>query len=548
MSKLTTRRWALAGLALLIALSAVSTAVFTRHDHHARAEAVLRWGYYITWDDSSLTSLQAHINQLDIVSPYYYHLTPNGSLKSFIQPDVVQFMRASGVKILPLIQNEAQWDEFHNNIDTAEKRQAIVDKLVDMVDVNGFDGVHIDFEGVNASDQALLTSFMTTLSGVFHQHGWLVSQAVIARSSDAPSTWGGAYDYRALAKLNDYVVVMAYDYTSAGSTTPGAVAPLWWVSNVVGYSEDRIPPEKLLLGIPLYGYDWNTKKGGGATAIDYPTAAQLAARPGAKSGFSNDDGAPWIEYTDDQGDTHKVWYEDADSFEKKIEVLIDHDLAGFAVWRVGHEDPADWTIIQGLQTPATRLPPVEDSASRIYFRETGHTLAYGFLDYWRANGGLARFGYPLTEEFDEHSETDGNTYTVQYFERARFEYHPEYAGTQYAVLLGHVGRWALTQEGVDPWDTAVGGAYDGRDYFAESGHTLGGVFRDYWEANGGLATFGYPLSEEVIEVNPDDGHTYTVQYFERARFEYHPEYAGTPSEVLIGLLGKAMLRERGWVR
>ena len=231
-----------------------------------------------------------------------------------------------------------------------------------MVDVNGFDGVHIDFEGVNAGDQALLTSFMTTLSGVFHQHGWLVSQAVIARTSDAPSTWGGAYDYRALAKLNDYIVVMAYDYTGAGSSTPGAMAPLWWVSNVVGYSEDRIPPEKLLLGIPLYGYDWDTKKGGGATAIDYPTAAKLAARPGAKSGFSNDDGAPWIEYTDDQGDTHKVWYEDADSFEKKIEVLIDHDLAGFAVWRVGHEDPADWTIIQGLQTPATRLPPSEDTA------------------------------------------------------------------------------------------------------------------------------------------------------------------------------------------
>ena len=116
------------------------------------------------------------------------------------------------------------------------------------------------------------------------------------------------------------------------------------------------------------------------------------------------------------------------------------------------------------------------------------------------------------------------------------------------MLLGHVGRWALTQEGVDPWDTAVDGPYDGRDYFAESGHTLGGVFREYWNANGGLSMFGYPLSEEISEVNPDDGHTYTVQYFERARFEYHPEYAGTSSEVLIGLLGKAMLRERGWVR
>jgi hypothetical protein len=61
-------------------------------------------------------------------------------------------------------------------------------------------------------------------------------------------------------------------------------------------------------------------------------------------------------------------------------------------------------------------------------------------------------------------------------------------------------------------------------------------------------TFGYPITEEFLEENPEDGKTYIVQYFERARFEYHPEYAGTHSEVLLGLLGNEMLRERGWIR
>ena len=74
--------------------------------------------------------------------------------------------------------------------------------------------------------------------------------------------------------------------------------------------------------------------------------------------------------------------------------------------------------------------------------------------------------------------------------------------------------------------------------FPETGRCIRGLFYEYWLANGGLAQQGYPLSDEFEEVNPADGQVYRVQYFERARFEHHPEPAGTPSEVLLGLLGR----------
>jgi hypothetical protein len=74
------------------------------------------------------------------------------------------------------------------------------------------------------------------------------------------------------------------------------------------------------------------------------------------------------------------------------------------------------------------------------------------------------------------------------------------------------------------------------------------LFEEHWETRGGLVHFGYPISDEFTETNPEDGADYTVQYFERARFEYHPEFAGTEFEVLLGLLGNEMLRERGWIR
>jgi photosystem II stability/assembly factor-like uncharacterized protein len=86
----------------------------------------------------------------------------------------------------------------------------------------------------------------------------------------------------------------------------------------------------------------------------------------------------------------------------------------------------------------------------------------------------------------------------------------------------------------------------GSIFFPETGHNLAGSFRRYWEAHGGLAQFGYPQTEAFPEINPADGKVYWAQYFERARLEAHPELAGSPYEVLLGLLGNELLHTRGW--
>src|SRR5215210_3637154 len=122
-------------------------------------------------------------------------------------------------------------------------------------------------------------------------------------------------------------------------------------------------------------------------------------------------------------------------------------------------------------------------------------------------GLLPQFGYPISEVFEERLE-DGKTYRVQYFERARFEYHPENQAP-YDVLLGQFGRK------LHPLYPAVADCRCGR-YFAETGHNIAGRFQAYWEANGGLAQFGYPITDQVTETL-EDGHQYTVQWFERAR-------------------------------
>ena len=182
--------------------------------------------------------------------------------------------------------------------------------------------------------------------------------------------------------------------------------------------------------------------------------------------------------------------------------------------------------------PILLTDPVPDprQGDVVYFPQTGHTLRSLFLRYWQEHGGLEQFGYPLTEEFFEPSGPDNAPLQVQYFERNRFELHPENTGTPYEVLLGTLSREFRAQDPPAPQqaDTL---------YFPETGHNLSGAFRTYWETHGGLAVHGYPITEAASE-RSTNGKDYLVQWFERSRFELHPENAGSEYEVLLGLLGR----------
>lgn len=178
-----------------------------------------------------------------------------------------------------------------------------------------------------------------------------------------------------------------------------------------------------------------------------------------------------------------------------------------------------------------------------YFPETGHTVEGRFLQYWEQNGGLAQQGYPITEEMQELSETDGKTYSVQYFERAVFERHPENQAP-YDVLLSLLGVFEYGERYPGGAPAQQPNTAAGSVLFHETGKRLGGKFLEYWRAHGGLPQQGYPISDEFQEVSVLDGKTYTVQYFERAVFELHPENAGTPHEVLLSQLGTFRYRAR----
>lgn len=241
-----------------------------------------------------------------------------------------------------------------------------------------------------------------------------------------------------------------------------------------------------------------------------------------------------------------------------------------------------------------------------WFPETKHWIAGPFRIYWEKNGGMERFGLPRTSVYTSAGVV------VQIFERARFEFRQEYAGTDNEVLLGLLGTVTTrgrtfptatrpiydtevqfpsppgvptptprptatplptatpkatatssptgtaksgsatsgpTASGTPPPPTATPGPppFSGL-YFVETKHTLTGPFLEYWKRGGGLPIFGFPISEPMVEKNADDGKSYTVQYFERTRLEYHPEYTNNPLPILQGLVGNDLIRDGGWWR
>ncbi|MFT3767978.1 MAG: hypothetical protein QM820_21210 [Minicystis sp.] len=185
------------------------------------------------------------------------------------------------------------------------------------------------------------------------------------------------------------------------------------------------------------------------------------------------------------------------------------------------------------------------------FSEVPYTLKGGLRSYWESTGGLPVFGFPIEDARCQVDADSGRVLWMQYTQRARFEHHPELAGTPYEISLGLLGRPLAAKNGVNPdaWQNknAPHGSdcqWIGVNGSPSTGHYVCGAIRDYWTSNGvkdpsldavsrSIKLLGYPVSDEVAFTGRD-GKSYTVQWFERARLERHPEKGGI---ILGGLLG-----------
>jgi len=497
----------------------------------------VRWFYYSPDDPLAVASFKANADRFNAISPDYYVLAANGTISGDNQPEADLLAHQKKMRIFPMLRNAVKGGDFDAFLNDAVARKRAVASIAAILKNGGFDGIQLDLEQVADGSRAGLTAFVKELSVALHREGRLVTMAIPAMTADN----GSAFDYPALGSLLDYACVMAYDYHwSTGD--PGPIAPAGWLEQVAAYSVRTIAREKVLFGVNTYGLNWNLTSGGQAAEASYVQAMAFAAREGASSGYDAASEGGWVRYSEG-GQQHEVWHENAASFLAKVATVEMMGMAGYAVWRIGVEDAAIWPQLgRSVASSAAceRLSAAQASSGFAYFAETGHTLGGRFRREWTARGGIAVSGFPLSEPFYQRSRLDGKLYLTQYFERARFEFHPEAAGTVYAVQLGQLGREALGDRLPPPSPPAANTA--ATRYFTETQHKVSNAFYQYWRANGGLTQFGYPLSDETV-VSGGDGRQIVVQYFERARFESHPESDAQP--VQLSRLGVDTLAAQG---
>jgi spore germination protein YaaH len=342
MSRRSLALWAAAVVAVLgLAVGAVVLRPLVFPGPHALVAAA----WLPVSDPRAVQSLPRALDSgLTEVSPTLASVTADGGVAvTPPAPEVQQLLDRPDVRVVPTVQNylDGGWQGplvaglLSDPAKADAHREALVKAAVD----NGWDGLDIDYESLPPTAGPVFTDFLTKLRDDLHANDMELTVAVPARVNDTDD-WGLAYSYKVLGQIADQVRIMTYDHSWSGSDA-GPVAPLDWVKSVAHYSAQRIPKDKLMLGLATYGYDWVGEKG---TNLQATNAVELARRVGATPQWDAS-AAAWAFRYEQDGQQHTVWYEDARSLAAKQQVAVDQGLRGVAIWALGGEDPAVWTAV-----------------------------------------------------------------------------------------------------------------------------------------------------------------------------------------------------------
>jgi spore germination protein len=192
--------------------------------------------------------------------------------------------------------------------------------------------------------------FLKLLTGTMNPLGYDVTVALAPKTSDDQGgRLTGGHDYALIGSVANAVLLMTYEW---GYTygPPRPVAPLDKVAEVVRYAVSRISPDKIYMGIPLYGYDWTLpyKEGTKAQSISSFEAVEIAAKNNAAIEFDRQAMSPFFTYVDSNGSEHIVWFEDARSIEAKLALANRYRLKGTGYWSAGRHFPQNWLVLNAL--------------------------------------------------------------------------------------------------------------------------------------------------------------------------------------------------------
>jgi len=273
------------------------------------------------------------------IALFEYHFASNGDIVNNLN-DAVAVRTTWEHRVVPLVTiTNLTSQGFSSDLVSAvlnnpTARSNLVNNIVYLTKQHGYGGVNIDFELVKAQDRDLLTGFLKELKVRLREDRLPITIAVPAKSSEDIS-WLRGYDYGGIGSVVDYMFIMAYDWHHSGSE-PGPVSPITEVRKTIEYAIKTVPSRKIILGVPLYGYNWIIPYSSGriAPGISNQDAIETAMRYHAPIQYSEEYQSPFFRYRDEQGQTHEVWFEDVRSMSAKMELVRNYGLQAIGAWQL----------------------------------------------------------------------------------------------------------------------------------------------------------------------------------------------------------------------
>ena len=289
----------------------------------------------------SAAVLNATLPYLTFFCPFSYSMTADGALIPIDDRPLVFSAYAANTAPMMTVTNIGSTGGFSGDIAHAvfmdeAVQNRVLDNILSTLREKKYYGINFNIEYIHPFDREGYNVFLRHAADMFHPLGYYLSTAIAPKTSDAQ---GGllyeAHDYAAHGEYMDRVIVMTYEWGYTYSP-PQAVSPVDRIRRVLEYAVTKIPAGKLLMGFSNYGYNWTLpwRQGEAAAVISSAAAADLAASVGAEVRYDAVAAAPYFYYTDPQERQHAVWYEDARSWQARLALAEEFDLAGISIWTV----------------------------------------------------------------------------------------------------------------------------------------------------------------------------------------------------------------------
>ncbi len=329
--------------------------------------------FHVGWDPNSLVSLKKHAGKLDeVITEWFYLVDGSGEIalfESVKNTDMLSYLNENhpDLRIVPLVSNfnpdTMKWNDqaLEKMISEPGPRSNAIQSLMNEVKKNKFSGIHIDFENISPDASDNLVLFIRELSDAFHLSGLEVSQSIPVADP--------AFNTAQLGQYLDFVVLLAYDQHVPDVTKPGPIASQDWYEKELHKKFSQLPSHKYIVAVGNYGYDWIENDTKGST-VTFSKTMTIAEQSNAAISMDQDELNPGFAYTDGDNIKHRVWYLDAVSAFNQIAFAADYQPRGYALWRLGSEDPSIWNVLENRNalnsSTAGQLSTIPGGAGIIY--------------------------------------------------------------------------------------------------------------------------------------------------------------------------------------